>query len=184
MATRGNNSGNTTYLKINKDGVLYSSVTESEADSPYVKAVTTEDGRTFYHDLYAGGTSPGKITYMGIGTRKFSNGEVDFFSIAVEGKDGTDFISIPLTTQKGKLNGYVRNLARVLPNADYGQTVKLIPSTLKNDNGFVLQYIFIKLPDVKTRDQSYSELELFSRSSTISFIIVIYYSFLFLKIIF
>lgn len=132
------------YLRINKDGVLY---TKSSKDAQGAVEIELKDGNKVYHELFNGGTEIGKITFMGIVEKNYDAGKVEEFSITIAGDGESDCLQIPLYTQRGGLNPYMKNIACVLPNLVFEKDVSLKPSTKKNDRGYPFPNIFFNYTD-------------------------------------
>lgn len=153
MAKRGN-TNKINFLGVNKDGYLYKKTDEAAYNESKEQGLNNvikyedKEGKVYYHDVFTQGTEDGYISHMGIREANFPNGvKQKQFYISVKGKAETDSISFSLYNTKGNLNNYVKHFACVLPNLDYSRKVNIVPSTKKDERGFVDQTVFINYKD-------------------------------------
>lgn len=149
MAREFNNTP-TTYLRVNKDGLLYEKSKEPKEGFNEVKL---KNGSSTYHKTY-GGTDDGYLSYIGIKELTFDGGTKKLLEVAIKGENGTDKISFDLFKQNGALDDYIKNLAILLPNLDFGERINIVPSRKKNDRGYAVRSLFINYPD-KEGDDNY-----------------------------
>ncbi|MCA9750195.1 MAG: hypothetical protein KC414_13890, partial [Romboutsia sp.] len=145
------------YLRINKDGLLYkksdeATYNESKAlgQTHIHKSVSKDGKQTYYHDVFTGGTEEGYLEFLGIKDFEFEGKKVKQLVISVKGEEETDVINFPLYNTTGGLNLYVKHLACILPNLDFSRKINIVPSTKKNDRGYVIQNVFINYVDDDT----------------------------------
>lgn len=136
-----------TYLRINKDGLLY--VKSKEPREGY-EEVVLKNGASVYHKTF-GSTDDGYISYIGISEKEFPTGKVKLLEIAIEGDEGSDQVTFDLFKQNGNLTDYVKNIATLLPNIDFSRKINLVPSRKKKD-GYVIRNVFFNYPDAKSGD--------------------------------
>lgn len=142
MAKEFNNSPRT-YLRVNKDGLLY--VKSNEPKEGY-EEIELKNGNKSYHKTF-GSTDDGLLTYIGISEKEFPSGKVKLLEVAIEGKNGVDQITFNLFKQNGNLDDYAKNLATLLPNLDFSERINIVPSRKKNDRGYAQRNVFINYPD-------------------------------------
>lgn len=153
MAKEFNGNGNLTFLRVNRDGLLYrgaseqeKSLSEDELKAKGFVPVKLKDGRTVWHKTFSG-TEDGYLTYIAIKEKEFKDGKVKQLELIIQGEEGSDMITFPLFKTNGTLNDYVKNLATLLPNLDFSKRINIVPSRKKNDRGYVQQNVFINYPD-------------------------------------
>lgn len=141
MAKEFNNSPRT-YLRVNKDGLLY--IKSNEPKEGY-EEVVLKNGNSVFHKTF-GSTDDGHLSYIGINEKEFPTGKVKLLEIAIESDNGTDQITFNLFKKNGNLDDYAKNLATLLPNLDFSERINIVPSRKKKD-GYVQRNVFINYPD-------------------------------------
>ncbi|MDC7250720.1 MAG: hypothetical protein PQJ49_12455 [Sphaerochaetaceae bacterium] len=153
MAKEFNGNDNLTFLRINRDGLLYrgvnqheKSLSEQELKDKGFKPVKLKDDRVVYHKTFSS-TEDGYLSYLAIKEKEFKDGKVKYLELIIQGQDASDMISFPLFKPNGTLSDYIKNLATLLPNLDFSKRINIVPSRKKNDRGYVEQNVFINYPD-------------------------------------
>lgn len=152
MAKEFNNSPRT-YLRVNKDGLLYigltaqqKTLTEPEKLALGFSRVELKDGKHTYHKTF-GSTDDGLLSYIGINEKEFGGSKVKLLELAIEGESGVDQITFNLFKQNGNMDDYAKNLATLLPNLDFSEKINIVPSRKKNDRGYAQRNVFINYPN-------------------------------------
>jgi hypothetical protein len=111
----GNN--NTTFLRINKDGLLYQT---AKTATEGFNEVALKDGGVAYHKTY--NWVKGGLKAVRKFQSNYSGIPVDMIAIIFLDEFGEeDFISFPLLTTRGGLNDYAISLACIIENLHKGE---------------------------------------------------------------
>lgn len=80
---------------------------------------------------------------------EFNGIKAKYVSIKISDEDGNYFINVPLMTQKGGINNYVKSLVRYLPNIDLKRKVVINPAHARKGDqyapGIFLSHMLGKL---------------------------------------
>lgn len=129
----------TTYLRINAEGQLYSgSSTPREGHVEY----TSKQGNVSYRKTYAG-TDYGKISQMQVVEKEFPKGKVKYLEITIENEEARDVIQLPFKTMKGGLTDEVKKFTALLPGIDFSRDLTISSNRKKNERGYVEKVLFI-----------------------------------------
>lgn len=141
MAVRENNDyGKRVYLGISGNGTLYeSSKEEREGFAPHVNEST---GATSYWKEYYNGVD-GYLTRLDIREVDFESFKAKYLNIYLTDDKETCVIKIPLMTQTGKMNRYVKALMKYMPNIDLSRKILIRPELRKQGDKYPPSGLFL-----------------------------------------
>lgn len=141
MGVRENSSGgNNHYFKISGGGLLYQS--SKEPMDGYEEHINEKTGAVSYWRVFWNGIE-GYLSDIDIREVEFSGVKAKYASIKISDEEGNYFINVPLTTQRGGINSYVKSLVRYLPNIDLKRKVVINPSHAKKGDQYAPGNFFI-----------------------------------------
>ena len=129
----------TTYLRINAEGQLYSG--SSEPREGHVE-YTSKQGNVSYRKTYAG-TDYGKITQLHVVEKDFPTGKVKYLEVTVENEESRDVVQLPLKNIKGGLTDEVKKFIAILPGIDFSRELTISSNRKKNERGYVEKVLFV-----------------------------------------
>lgn len=153
-----NNRGGGIALQINASGYLYQK--KSNPSAPESREMEQEwmaegyrphliqtTGNTVWWKEYQG--IVGKITYLAIKSFKNAqNIDVVVFQIGVkDDENNMFFISRPMFTAKGGMDGYVKDFVKHYNNIDFSKVLKIVPSKVAVGETYASKTFFISYPD-------------------------------------
>lgn len=147
MGVRENSSGgNNHYFKVSGSGLLYQS--SREPKEGFEEHINDKTGGVSYWRVFWNGIE-GYLSDVSVREVEFNGVKAKYVSIKISDEDGNYFINVPLMTQKGGINNYVKSLVRYLPNIDLKRKVVINPAhTRKGDQyapGIFLSHMLGKL---------------------------------------
>ena len=141
MGVRENSLGsNNHYFKISGSGVLYQS--SKEPKEGYEEHVNDKTGAVSYWRVFWNGIE-GYLSDVSVREVEFNGVKAKYVSIKISDEDGNYFINVPLMTQKGGINNYVKSLVRYLPNIDLKRKVVINPAHAKKGDQYAPGNFFI-----------------------------------------
>lgn len=141
MGVRENSLGsNNHYFKISGGGVLYQS--SKEPKEGYKEHVNDKTGAVSYWRVFWNGIE-GYLSDISVREVEFNGINAKYLSIKISDEDGNYFINVPLVTQKGGINNYVKSLVRYLPNIDLKRKVVINPAHAKKGDQYAPGNFFI-----------------------------------------
>lgn len=141
MGVRENSSGgNNHYFKVSGSGLLYQS--SREPKEGFEEHINEKTGAVSYWRVFWNGIE-GYLSDVSVREVEFNGINAKYLSIKISDEDGNYFINVPLVTQKGGINNYVKSLVRYLPNIDLKRKVVINPAHAKNGNQYAPCNFFI-----------------------------------------
>ena len=129
MGVRENSSGgNNHYFKVSGSGLLYQS--SREPKEGFEEHINEKTGAVSYWRVFWNGIE-GYLSDISVREVEFNGINAKYLSIKISDEDGNYFINVPLVTQKGGINNYVKSLVRYLPNIDLKRKVVINPAHAK-----------------------------------------------------
>ena len=129
MGVRENSSGgNNHYFKVSGSGLLYQS--SREPKEGFEEHINEKTGAVSYWRVFWNGIE-GYLSDINVREVEFNGINAKYLSIKISDEDGNYFINVPLMTQKGGINNYVKSLVRYLPNIDLKRKVVINPAHAK-----------------------------------------------------
>lgn len=126
MGVRKNSLGsNNHYFKISGGGVLYQS--SKEPKEGYEEHVNDKTGAVSYWKVFWNGIE-GYLSDIEIREVDYNGAKTKYVAIKISDDEGNYIINVPLMTQKGGINNYVKSLVRYLPNIDLKRKVVINPA--------------------------------------------------------
>jgi hypothetical protein len=126
MGVRENSSGgNNHYFKVSGSGLLYQS--SREPKEGFEEHINDKTGGVSYWRVFWNGIE-GYLSDVSVREVEFNGVKAKYVSIKISDEDGNYFINVPLMTQKGGINNYVKSLVRYLPNIDLKRKVVINPA--------------------------------------------------------
>lgn len=126
MGVRENSSGgNNHYFKVSGSGLLYQS--SREPKEGFEEHINEKTGAVSYWRVFWNGIE-GYLSDINVREVEFNGINAKYLSIKISDEDGNYFINVPLMTQKGGINNYVKSLVRYLPNIDLKRKVVINPA--------------------------------------------------------
>lgn len=126
MGVRENSSGgNNHYFKVSGSGLLYQS--SREPKEGFEEHINEKTGAVSYWRVFWNGIE-GYLSDISVREVEFNGINAKYLSIKISDEDGNYFINVPLVTQKGGINNYVKSLVRYLPNIDLKRKVVINPA--------------------------------------------------------
>lgn len=141
MGVRENSSGgNNHYFKVSGSGLLYQS--SREPKEGFEEHINDKTGAVSYWRVFWNGIE-GYLSDVSVREVEFNGVKAKYVSIKISDEDGNYFINVPLTTQKGGINNYVKSLVRYLPNIDLKRKVVINPAHVKKGDQYAPGNFFI-----------------------------------------
>lgn len=141
MGVRENSSGgNNHYFKVSGSGLLYQSSRESKEG--FEEHINEKTGAVSYWRVFWNGIE-GYLSDINVREVEFNGINAKYLSIKISDEDGNYFINVPLVTQKGGINNYVKSLVRYLPNIDLKRKVVINPAHAKKGDQYAPGNFFI-----------------------------------------
>lgn len=141
MGVRENSLGsNNHYFKISGGGVLYQS--SKEPKEGYEEHVNDKTGAVSYWKVFWNGIE-GYLSNIEIREVDYNGSKTKYVAIKISDDEGNYIINVPLMTQKGGINNYVKSLVRYLPNIDLKRKVVINPAHAKKGDQYAPGNFFI-----------------------------------------
>lgn len=141
MGVRENSSGgNNHYFKVSGSGLLYQS--SREPKEGFEEHINEKTGAVSYWRVFWNGIE-GYLSDINVREVEFNGINAKYLSIKISDEDGNYFINVPLMTQKGGINNYVKSLVRYLPNIDLKRKVVINPAHAKKGDLYAPGNFFI-----------------------------------------
>ena len=141
MGVRENSSGgNNHYFKVSGSGLLYQS--SREPKEGFEEHINEKTGAVSYWRVFWNGIE-GYLSDINVRKVEFNGINAKYLSIKISDEDGNYFINVPLMTQKGGINNYVKSLVRYLPNIDLKRKVVINPAHAKKGDQYAPGNFFI-----------------------------------------
>lgn len=141
MGVRENSSGgNNHYFKVSGSGLLYQS--SREPKEGLEEHINEKTGAVSYWRVFWNGIE-GYLSDINVREVEFNGIKAKYVSIKISDEDGNYFINVPLMTQKGGINNYVKSLVRYLPNIDLKRKVVINPAHAKKGDQYAPGNFFI-----------------------------------------
>lgn len=141
MGVRENSSGgNNHYFKVSGSGLLYQS--SREPKEGFEEHINEKTGVVSYWRVFWNGIE-GYLSDINVREVVFNGINAKYLSIKISDEDGNYFINVPLMTQKGGINNYVKSLVRYLPNIDLKRKVVINPAHAKKGDQYAPGNFFI-----------------------------------------
>lgn len=141
MGVRENSSGgNNHYFKVSGSGLLYQS--SRELKEGFEEHINEKTGAVSYWRVFWNGIE-GYLSDISVREVEFNGINAKYLSIKISDEDGNYFINVPLVTQKGGINNYVKSLVRYLPNIDLKRKVVINPAHAKKGDLYAPGNFFI-----------------------------------------
>lgn len=141
MGVRENLSGgNNHYFKVSGSGLLYQS--SREPKEGFEEHINEKTGAVSYWRVFWNGIE-GYLSDISVREVEFNGINAKYLSIKISDEDGNYFINVPLVTQKGGINNYVKSLVRYLPNIDLKRKVVINPAHAKKGDQYAPGNFFI-----------------------------------------
>lgn len=141
MGVRENSSGgNNHYFKVSGSGLLYQS--SREPKEGFEEHISEKTGAVSYWRVFWNGIE-GYLSDINVREVEFNGINAKYLSIKISDEDGNYFINVPLMTQKGGINNYVKSLVRYLPNIDLKRKVVINPAHAKKGDQYAPGNFFI-----------------------------------------
>lgn len=141
MGVRENSSGgNNHYFKVSGSGLLYQS--SREPKEGFEEHINEKTGAVSYWRVFWNGIE-GYLSDISVREVEFNGINAKYLSIKISDEDGNYFINVPLVTQKGGINKYVKSLVRYLPNIDLKRKVVINPAHARKGDQYAPCIFFI-----------------------------------------
>lgn len=141
MGVRENSSGgNNHYFKVSGSGLLYQS--SREPKEGFEEHINEKTGAVSYWRVFRNGIE-GYLSDISVREVEFNGINAKYLSIKISDEDGNYFINVPLVTQRGGINNYVKSLVRYLPNIDLKRKVVINPAHAKKGDQYAPGNFFI-----------------------------------------
>lgn len=141
MGVRENSSGgNNHYFKVSGSGLLYQS--SREPKEGFEEHINEKTGAVSYWRVFRNGIE-GYLSDINVREVEFNGINAKYLSIKISDEDGNYFINVPLMTQKGGINNYVKSLVRYLPNIDLKRKVVINPAHARKGDQYAPGKFFI-----------------------------------------
>lgn len=141
MGVRENSLGsNNHYFKISGGGVLYQS--SKEPKEGYEEHVNDKTGAVSYWKVFWNGIE-GYLSDIEIREVDYNGAKTKYIAIKISDDEGNYIINVPLMTQKGGINNYVKSLVRYLPNIDLKRKVVINPAHARKGDQYAPGNFFI-----------------------------------------
>lgn len=141
MGVRENSLGsNNHYFKISGGGVLYQS--SKEPKEGYEEHVNDKTGAVSYWKVFWNGIE-GYLSDIEIRDVDHNGAKTKYVAIKISDDEGNYIINVPLMTQKGGINNYVKSLVRYLPNIDLKRKVVINPAHARKGDQYAPGNFFI-----------------------------------------
>lgn len=141
MGVRENSSGgNNHYFKVSGSGLLYQS--SREPKEGFEEHINDKTGGVSYWRVFWNGIE-GYLSDVSVREVEFNGAKAKYVSIKISDEDGNYFINVPLMTQKGGINNYVKSLVRYLPNIDLKRKVVINPAHVRKGDQYAPGNFFI-----------------------------------------
>lgn len=141
MGVRENSSGgNNHYFKVSGSGLLYQS--SREPKEGFEEHINEKTGAVSYWRVFWNGIE-GYLSDINVREVEFNGVKAKYVSIKISDEDGNYFINVPLMTQKGGINNYVKSLVRYLPNIDLKRKVVINPAHARKGDQYAPCNFFI-----------------------------------------
>ena len=141
MGVRENSLGsNNHYFKISGSGVLYQS--SKEPKEGYEEHVNDKTGAVSYWKVFWNGIE-GYLSDIEIRKVDYNGAKTKYVAIKISDDEGNYIINVPLMTQKGGINNYVKSLVRYLPNIDLKRKVVINPAHARKGDQYAPGNFFI-----------------------------------------
>lgn len=141
MGVRENSSGgNNHYFKVSGSGVLYQS--SKEPKEGYEEHVNDKTRAVSYWKVFWNGIE-GYLSDIEIREVDYNGAKTKYVAIKISDDEGNYIINVPLMTQKGGINNYVKSLVRYLPNIDLKRKVVINPAHARKGDQYAPGNFFI-----------------------------------------
>jgi hypothetical protein len=141
MGVRENSlGGNNHYFKVSGSGLLYQS--SREPKEGFEEHINDKTGGVSYWRVFWNGIE-GYLSDVSVREVEFNGVKAKYVSIKISDEDGNYFINVPLMTQKGGINNYVKSLVRYLPNIDLKRKVVINPAHARKGDQYAPGNFFI-----------------------------------------
>lgn len=141
MGVRENSlGGNNHYFKVSGSGLLYQS--SREPKEGFEEHINEKTGAVSYWRVFWNGIE-GYLSDISVREVEFNGINAKYLSIKISDEDGNYFINVPLVTQKGGINNYVKSLVRYLPNIDLKRKIVINPAHTKKGEQYAPGNFFI-----------------------------------------
>lgn len=141
MGVRENSSGgNNHYFKVSGSGLLYQS--SREPKEGFEEHINDKTGGVSYWRVFWNGIE-GYLSDVSVREVEFNGVKAKYVSIKISDEDGNYFINVPLMTQRGGINNYVKSLVRYLPNIDLKRKVVINPAHARKGDQYAPGNFFI-----------------------------------------
>lgn len=141
MGVRENSlGGNNHYFKVSGSGLLYQS--SREPKEGFEEHINEKTGAVSYWRVFWNGIE-GYLSDINVREVELNGINAKYLSIKISDEDGNYFINVPLMTQKGGINNYVKSLVRYLPNIDLKRKVVINPAHAKKGDQYAPGNFFI-----------------------------------------
>lgn len=141
MGVRENSlRSNNHYFKISGGGVLYQS--SKEPKEGYEEHVNDKTGAVSYWKVFWNGIE-GYLSDIEIREVDYNGAKTKYVAIKISDDEGNYIINVPLMTQKGGINNYVKSLVRYLPNIDLKRKVVINPAHARKGDQYAPGIFFI-----------------------------------------
>lgn len=141
MGVRENSLGsNNHHFKISGSGVLYQS--SKEPKEGYEEHVNDKTGAVSYWKVFWNGIE-GYLSDIEIREVDYNGAKTKYVAIKISDDEGNYIINVPLMTQKGGINNYVKSLVRYLPNIDLKRKVVINPAHARKGDQYAPGNFFI-----------------------------------------
>lgn len=142
MGVRENSlSVNTQYFNISGGGLLYQS--SREPKEGYEEHVNEKTGAISYWRVFWNGIE-GYLSDIFILEQEMNgNSKMNMVFVKISDEEGNYIIKMPLMTQRGGINSYVKSLVKYLPNIDFKRKVVINPAHIRKGEQYAPGNFFI-----------------------------------------
>ena len=141
MGVRENSlRSNNHSFTISGGGVLYQS--SKEPKEGYEEHVNDKTGAVSYWKVFWNGIE-GYLSDIEIREVDYNGAKTKYVDIKISDDEGNYIINVPLMTQKGGINNYVKSLVRYLPNIDLKRKVVINPAHARKGDQYAQGVFFI-----------------------------------------
>lgn len=141
MGVRENSSGgNNHYFKVSGSGLLYQS--SREPKEGFEEHINDKTGAVSYWKVFWNGIE-GYLSDIEIREVDYNGAKTKYVAIKISDDEGNYIINVPLMTQKGGINNYVKSLVRYLPNIDLKRKVVINPAHARKGDQYAPGNFFI-----------------------------------------
>lgn len=141
MGVRENSSGgNNHYFKVSGSGLLYQS--SREPKEGFEEHINEKTGAVSYWKAFWNGIE-GYLSDIEIREVDYNGAKTKYVAIKISDDEGNYIINVPLMTQRGGINIYVKSLVRYLPNIDLKRKVVINPAHARKGDQYAPGNFFI-----------------------------------------